>query len=69
MLDLKFIRENKDIVEASLVKRGAKVSISRAIELDEICGVVLKYNDQQGFDSPYTRTVSTLLEYVYENEQ
>lgn len=38
---------------------------NRVLELDEICGVVLRYNELQGFDSPYTRTISTLLEFVY----
>ena len=35
MLDLKFIRENSEIVEKALEKRGAKVDIKRVLELDE----------------------------------
>ena len=35
MLDLKFIRENKEIVEKALEKRGAKVDIGRILDLDE----------------------------------
>lgn len=35
MLDLKFIRENKDIVENALKKRGAKADVEKILELDE----------------------------------
>jgi seryl-tRNA synthetase len=35
MLDLKFIRENKEIVEKALEKRGAKVDIGRILDFDE----------------------------------
>lgn len=35
MLDLKFIRENKEKVEEALDKRGAKLDIGRVLELDE----------------------------------
>jgi len=38
---------------------------NRALELDEICGVVIKNCEKQGLDAPYTRTISTLLEYTY----
>ncbi|WP_024955499.1 ketopantoate reductase family protein [Sulfurospirillum arcachonense] len=40
---------------------------SRELELDEICGVVIKNCELQGLDAPYTRTISTLLEVVYES--
>ncbi len=35
MLDLKFIRENKEKVEEALNKRGTKLDIGRVLELDE----------------------------------
>lgn len=38
---------------------------NRDLELEFICGTVIKYNDLQGIDSPYTRCVSTILEYTY----
>ncbi len=38
---------------------------NRALEIDEICGVVIKYNEVQGMDAPYTRTVSSILDFVY----
>jgi 2-dehydropantoate 2-reductase len=41
------------------------VEHNRTLELEEICNVVIKNSEEQGLDSPYTRTISTLLEYVY----
>jgi 2-dehydropantoate 2-reductase len=41
------------------------VENNRELELDEICNVVIKNCEAQGFDAPYTRTISTLLEYTY----
>lgn len=41
------------------------VENNREIELDEICNVVIKNCEAQGLDAPYTRTISTLLEYTY----
>lgn len=41
----------------------------RVLELDEICGVVIKNCEVQGLDAPYTRTVSTLLESTYTRAQ
>jgi len=38
---------------------------NRDLELDEICGVVIRNCEKQGFDAPYTRTISTLLEFIY----
>lgn len=38
---------------------------NRVLELDEICGIVIKYNERQNLDSPYTRTISTLLDFAY----
>lgn len=41
------------------------VENNRELELDEICNVVIKNCEALGFDAPYTRTISTLLEYTY----
>lgn len=41
------------------------VENDRELELDEICNVVIRNCEAQGFDAPYTRTISTLLEYSY----
>ena len=38
---------------------------NRDLELDDICGVVIKNCEKQGFDAPYTRSVSTILEFLY----
>jgi 2-dehydropantoate 2-reductase len=38
---------------------------NRDLELDEICGVVIKNCEKLGMDAPYTRTISTILEYTY----
>ncbi|MDX1809737.1 MAG: 2-dehydropantoate 2-reductase [Sulfurospirillaceae bacterium] len=38
---------------------------SRPLELDDICGVVIRNCESQGVDAPYTRTISTLLETLY----
>ncbi|WP_331775385.1 ketopantoate reductase family protein [Sulfurospirillum sp. 1612] len=38
---------------------------NRPIELDEICGVVIRNCESQGLDAPYTRSVSTLLRSLY----
>ena len=37
----------------------------RPLELEQICGVVIRNCEKQGFDAPYTRTISTLLEFTY----
>jgi len=42
---------------------------NRELELEQICGVVIKNCEKQGFDAPYTRTVSTLLEYTYNKKR
>ena len=34
MLDIKFIRENADLVKTSIKNRGAKVDIGKLLELD-----------------------------------
>ena len=41
------------------------VEHKRELELDEICGVVIQNMEEQSLDAPYTRTISTLLEYAY----
>ena len=42
---------------------------NRDLELDEICGVVIKNCEMQGLDAPYTRTISTLLEFLYQRKR
>ena len=37
----------------------------RAMEIDEICGVVIRNCALQGIDAPYTKTISYLLESFY----
>jgi len=38
---------------------------NRDLELDDICGVVIRNCEKQGVDAPYTRTISTILEFTY----
>ena len=42
---------------------------NRDIEIDEICGVVIKNCEKQGLDAPYTRSISTILEYTYNKKR
>ena len=42
---------------------------NRDLELDDICGVVIRNCEKQGFDAPYTRTVSTILEFIYNRKR
>ncbi|MGA1933556.1 ketopantoate reductase family protein [Arcobacter sp. YIC-464] len=42
---------------------------NRDLELEQICGVVIKNCEKQGFDAPYTRTISTLLEFTYNRQR
>ncbi len=42
---------------------------NRDLELDEICGVVIKNCEKQGIDAPYTRTIATILEYTYNRKR
>lgn len=42
---------------------------NRDLELEQICGVVIRNCEKQGFDAPYTRTISTLLEFTYNRER
>ncbi|MFY9090136.1 ketopantoate reductase family protein [Arcobacter aquimarinus] len=53
---------NFDSIKPSML---VDVENNREIELDEICTVVIKNCEAQGLDAPYTRTISTILEYVY----
>lgn len=38
----------------------------RALELEEICGVVIRTLEKEAFDAPFTRTIASLLEYKLE---
>lgn len=42
---------------------------NRDLELDEICGVVIRNCEKQGLDAPYTRSVSTILEVLYNKKR
>ncbi|RXJ92342.1 ketopantoate reductase [Malaciobacter molluscorum] len=42
---------------------------NRDLELDDICGVVIKNCEKQGIDASYTRTISTVLEYQYKKQK
>lgn len=42
---------------------------NRPLELDEICGVVIKNCEKQGLDAPYTRTISSLLDFTYNQKR
>lgn len=42
---------------------------NRDLELEQICGVVVRNCEKQGLDAPYTRTVSTLLELTYNRQR
>lgn len=42
---------------------------NRDLELNEICGVVIRNCEKQGLDAPYTRSVSTLLEILYDKKR
>ena len=53
---------NFDSIKPSML---VDVENNREIELDEICNVVIKNCEALGLDAPYTRTISTLLEYTY----
>jgi len=38
----------------------------RALELEEICGVVIRTLEKESLDAPYTRTIASLLKYKLE---
>jgi len=42
---------------------------NRDLELEQICGVVIKNCEKLGVDAPYTRTISTLLEFTYNRDR
>jgi len=42
---------------------------NKDLELEEICGTVIKYCEIQGFDAPYTRSISSVLEFLYEKSR
>lgn len=53
--------KNFDSIKPSmLVDREFK----RELEIDEICTVVINYNEKQNIDSAYTKTISYLLEFI-----
>lgn len=41
----------------------------RDLELEDICGVVIKNCEKQGLDAPYTRAISTILEFTYNKKK
>lgn len=42
---------------------------NRDLELEQICGVVVRNCEKLGVDAPYTRTISTLLEFTYNRKR
>ncbi len=42
---------------------------NRDLELEQICGIVIKNCEKLGVDAPYTRTVSTILEFIYNRQR
>lgn len=42
---------------------------NRELELEQICGTVIKNCEKQGFDAPYTRAISTILEFTYNKKR
>ena len=42
---------------------------NRDLELEQICGVVVRNCEKLGVDAPYTRTISTLLEFTYNKQR
>jgi 2-dehydropantoate 2-reductase len=42
---------------------------NRDLELEDICGVVIKNCEKQGVDAPYTRAISTILEFTYNKKR
>lgn len=53
---------NFDSIKPSML---IDVENNKDIELEEICNVVIRNCEAQNLDAPYTRTISTLLEYNY----
>ncbi|MDD3343961.1 MAG: 2-dehydropantoate 2-reductase [Sulfurospirillaceae bacterium] len=43
------------------------VEHGRALEIEEICGVVIRYCKQLGIEAPFTQTIYALLNYKMEN--
>lgn len=42
---------------------------NRDLELEDICGVVIKNCEKLGVDAPYTRAISTILEFTYNKKR
>jgi 2-dehydropantoate 2-reductase len=60
--DMHELITNFDSIKPSML---VDVENNRELELDEICNVVIENCEALGLDAPYTRTISTLLEYTY----
>lgn len=60
--DMNELITNFDSIKPSML---VDVENNRELELDEICNVVIENCEALGLDAPYTRTISTLLEYTY----
>ena len=43
--------------------------VLKDLELEDICGVVIKNCEKQGLDAPYTRAISTILEFSYNKQR
>ena len=41
----------------------------RALEIEEICGVVIRILNEVGQDAPYTKTIAFLLEFTLEEKR
>ena len=42
---------------------------NRDLELEQICGVVVRNCEKLGVDAPYTRAISTILEFTYNKQR
>lgn len=62
VMDMFNLITNFDSIKPSML---IDVENNKEIELDEICNVVIKNCESQNLDAPYTRTISTLLDYTY----
>jgi len=57
---------NFDSIKPSML---VDVERERRIELDEICGVVMRGCEALEEDAPYTRTIATLLDFTYNKKR
>jgi len=72
-LSIKILQEDVDamfelIKDFDSIKPSMLVDLEhgRTLEIEEICGVVIRALHQIGVDAPYTKTVATLLEFKME---